>query len=81
LWKRIIKMTKQEIYYDKEKTRPVTDLEVDEYGYAIIRDGCWYVFGVSKVKVYGEARVYAYNNATVWAYNHSFVWAFQDARV
>lgn len=70
MWKRIIKMTKQEIFYDKEKTRPVTDFEVDE-GEIILR-GSWghaefFVFGDSRVKVIEDnAGVFACDSSRVY---------------
>ena len=73
--------TKHEIYYDKEKTKPVKNYKVDEDGYAIIRNGIWYVYGKTKVKAYGYSKVYAYGNSTVHAHNDSRVYAFYDSEV
>jgi hypothetical protein len=73
------KMIKQKIFYDKEKTQPVTDFEVDEDGQAIIREGTWYVFGRSIVEAHGASYVYAFDNATVHAFDYATVHAFDYA--
>ena len=61
------------IYYDKEKTLPVTDYEVCRHAIPIIRTGIWYV--------YGETRVWARDDASVWAYENSLVNAHENSKV
>ena len=73
--------TKHEIYYDKEKTKPVTDYEVNVDGYALLKTGKFYVFGESKVIASGEAVVVAQDEAVVKACDKAFVVAWQKARV
>jgi len=79
-WRHSMK-TKHEIYYDKEKTKPVTDYEVDADGYAILKIGKFYVFGESKVVAWGEARVVARDEAMVVAWGEARVKAFNEAEV
>lgn len=83
-------MPKQEIFYDKEKTRPVTDLEVDED--EVILRGSWkraefFVFGDSKVQVIDDhacvyardnSRLYLKNNARVYGHDKSAVYRHRD---
>lgn len=77
--------TKHEIYYDKEKTRPVKNYEVDEDGYAIMRTGLWYVYGKTKVRAYhaiiNTTWVYAYESAEVEAYGDTLVDAHDNVKV
>ena len=81
--------TKHEIYYDFEKTKPVTDLRFDLDGYAIIKTGIWYVYGQESVFALGDAAVYAYDNAQliaignsqVYMYDNSWVQAYQNAKI
>jgi hypothetical protein len=70
-----------EIYYDKEKTRPVTNYKVDADGYAIIRTGIWYVYGKTKVRARDFSWVEAYGNAEVEAYADSLVTAHDNSKV
>jgi hypothetical protein len=74
-------MVKQKIFYDKEKTQPVTDFEVAGGGVAIICEGTWYVFGSSVVEVHGESYVYAYGRSWVYAFDNATVHAFDNATV
>jgi len=73
--------TKHEIYYDKEKTKPVTDYKVDEYGYAIIDTGVFYVFGKTYVCAFGDSTIFAYDNSRVSAYRNSGVLAYDKSEV
>jgi hypothetical protein len=57
----------------------VTNFEVDEYNYAVIRSGEWYVFGESRVVALGHAEVKAYDKARVRAYDHSLLSRYDDA--
>jgi hypothetical protein len=70
-----------EIYFDKEKTKPVTDYEVDADGYAILKIGKFYVFGESKVVAWGEAMVIACDKAKVVARDEAMVIACDKAKV
>jgi len=57
--------TKHEIFYNIEKTRPVRDYEVNEYGYAIIRTGTWYVSGNLRVVADENSKVDTSHNAKI----------------
>jgi len=72
---------KYEIYYDKEKTRPVTDYEVDPNGYAILNAGTFYIFKETRVKTYKKTLVFAYDDSTVVAYDDSTVVANDNSTV
>lgn len=77
------------IYYDKEKTLPVTDYEVCRHAIPIIRTGIWYVYGKTRVWARDDASVWAYenslvnahDNSKVYAYGNSWVWAAGNSRV
>jgi len=73
--------TKHEIYYDIEKTKPVTDYKVDGDGYAILNTGTFYIFGETKVKSYKQTNVSAYDDSTVVAYDDSTVVANDNSTV
>jgi hypothetical protein len=64
---------KHEIYLDKERTKPFTDYEVDESGYAILKNGTFFIFGNSKVRVK--------SNGIAWTFDKVEVIAYQDSRV
>lgn len=72
--------TKYEIYYDREKTKPVRDYKVDDNGYAIIQTGTWYVCGKTRVLAFGDSKVYAYGEGVhIEAYGNSCVTLFNGA--
>ncbi len=73
--------TKHEIYYDIEKTRPVTDYEVGKYGYAILNTGKFYVFGKTRCRAYQDSTIYAFDNSTVDASDNSTVYARDNSTV
>jgi len=81
--------TKHEIYYDKQKTQPVTDLRFDLDGYAIIKTGIWYVYGQESVLALGDATVYAYDNtqliglgnSQVYMHDNSWVKVYENAKI
>jgi hypothetical protein len=73
--------TKHEIYFDKEKTKPVTDYEVNEDGYAILNTGTFYIFGFTEVLALNEARVFAYDCSTVHAHDNSNIFAHDQSNV
>lgn len=63
-------MDKQEIFYDKGKTRPATDFEVDGDGQIILR-ASWrspdfFVFGDSRVLGFGIAGAIAYDSSRIY---------------
>ena len=70
-----------EIYYDKEKTKPVTDYEVNEDGYAILNTGTFYIFGFTEVLALDKARVFSHDSSTVLAYDNSNVYAHEKSNV
>ena len=81
--------TKHEIYFDREKTQPVTDLRFDLDGYAIIKTGIWHVYGQESVLALGDATVYAYDNthiiglgnSQVYMHDNSWVKVYENAKI
>lgn len=73
-------MTKVEIYYDFEKTRPVTDYKVYN-DLPIIRYGHWFVFGNTSVIAKNTAIVCAYEKASVYAHDKAWVKISGSSRV
>ena len=81
--------TKHEIYFDREKTQPVTDLRFDLDGYAIIKTGIWYVYGQESVLALGDSTVYAFDNTQliglgnpqVYMHDNSWVKVYENAKI
>lgn len=73
--------TNHEIYYDKERTRPLTNYQIDKYGYAILNTGRFYVFGETRCMAYGDSILYAFDNSTVDASDNSTVYASDNSTV
>jgi len=73
--------TKHEIYYDKEKTKPVKNYKVDKYGYAIIRDGIVHVFGFTHVHAHGNSRVFCYEYTKVYGHDNTNIFAHNKSKV
>jgi hypothetical protein len=70
-----------EIYYDIERTKPVTDYEVNEDGDAIIRDGIVHVFGLTHVHARGNSRVFCYEYTKVYGHDNTNILAHHESHV
>ena len=76
-------MTKVEIYYDFERTSPVTDYDVCSAGMPIATSVLvrWFVFGDTSVVARDTAIVWAYEKASVYASDNVCVRASDSSRV